>query len=386
MKRQPMSIDWQKVSSPSYILDEKCLLDNLTFLEGLERRAGIKIILALKSFGMFSVFPLIGKHLTGSAVSSLHETRLSFEEMGGEIHAYAPVYQSEEMEYYLDHCKHITFNSLSQWETFAEKIKNSSSKISCGFRINPEYSEVKADIYNPCCAGSRFGIRAEELDEKLPEGIEGLFFHSLCQSGAETLKRTLEVIEKKFGKYLHEVKWLNMGGGHFLTNKEYDIELLIKTVKYFKKKYDLEIILEPGEGVIYKTGALLCKVLDIVKNEGIQTAILDISFTAHIPDCLEMPFRPGIMGAKPAHVAKETYRMGGRSCLAGDYIQAGDYSFDKALEIGDRIVFENMMPYTMVQTTYFNGIKHPDICIWTKEKELKTIRTFGFEDYKMQLS
>jgi carboxynorspermidine decarboxylase len=278
---------------------------------------------------------------------------------------------------------HITFNSLQQFERFYPQTQ--FENISCGLRINPEFSDVETDLYNPCAPGSRLGVVAELLGDKLPAGVEGLHFHTLCESTSFDLERTLAVVEEKFGKFFSQIKWLNMGGGHLMTREGYDTEHLILLLKNFNAKYPhLQLILEPGSAFAWRTGVLVSSVVDIVENKGIKTAMLDVSFSCHMPDCLEMPYKPAIVGATDFVSGKPTYRMGGNSCLSGDFY--GDWSFDEELKIGDRIVFEDMIHYTMVKTTMFNGVSHPSIGIWTKENEFRLIREFGYEDYKGRIS
>jgi carboxynorspermidine decarboxylase len=278
---------------------------------------------------------------------------------------------------------HITFNSLAQFERFYPQTQ--FNNISCGLRINPEFSEVETDLYNPCAPGSRLGIVGDLLDDKLPEGVEGLHFHTLCESSSYDLEKTLKVVEEKFGKYFSQIKWLNMGGGHLMTRDDYDVEHLISLLKSFKAKYPhLQIILEPGSAFAWRTGVLVSTVVDIVENRGVKTAMLDVSFACHMPDCLEMPYKPSIVGASDAIPRRPVYRMGGNSCLSGDFM--GDWSFDKELKIGDRIVFEDMIHYTMVKTTMFNGVTHPGIGIWTNQNQFRLLREFGYQDYKNRMS
>jgi carboxynorspermidine decarboxylase len=283
----------------------------------------------------------------------------------------------------MQYSSHITFNSLAQFEKFYSKTQ--FYNISCGLRINPEYSDVETDLYNPCSPGSRLGIIAENLGKALPEGVEGLHFHTLCESNSFDLEKTLLAVEKKFGHLFNQIKWLNMGGGHLMTRVGYNTDHLIQVLKAFKGKYPhLQLILEPGSAFAWRTGFLVSTVQDIVENKGIKTAMLDVSFSCHMPDCLEMPYKPAILGATDAVPGKPTYRMGGNSCLAGDFF--GDWSFDKPLQVGDRIVFEDMIHYTMVKTTMFNGVTHPSIGIWTKNNEFKLVKEFGYEDYKGRMS
>jgi carboxynorspermidine decarboxylase len=303
--------------------------------------------------------------------------------MGSKAHTYGPAYTDREFPEIMRCSSHITFNSLQQFERFYPQTQ--FENISCGLRINPEYSDVETDLYNPCAPGSRLGVVADLLGDKLPEGVEGLHFHTLCESNSFDLEKTLAVVQAKFGKYFGQIKWLNMGGGHLMTREGYDVEHLIRLLKDFQAKYPhLQLILEPGSAFAWRTGVLVSTVVDIVENHGIKTAMLDVSFSCHMPDCLEMPYKPAIIGATNCEKGKPTYRMGGNSCLAGDFY--GDWSFDKELKIGDRIVFDDMMHYTMVKTTMFNGVTHPSIGIWTKNDAFKLIRKFSYEDYKSRMS
>ena len=376
-------MNYSSIPSPCYVLDERAFRNNLTLIRSVKERADVEIILAFKSFAMWSVFSIVREYIPFSTASSLAEARLAFEEMGSRAHTYAPVYTDHEFPIIADCSSHITFNSLTQFARFYPQTVGKN--ISCGLRINPEYSTVETDLYNPCAVGSRLGVVAELLGDNLPDGIEGFHFHTLCESTSYDLENTLKVVEAKFGKYFDRLKWLNMGGGHLMTRKDYDVEHLIQVLKTFKAKYPhLQLILEPGSAFAWQTGVLVSTVVDIVENGGIKTAMLDVSFACHMPDCLEMPYKPTIVGATEPVVGKPTYRMGGNSCLSGDF--CGSWSFDQPLKIGDRIVFEDMIHYTMVKTTMFNGVTHPSIGIWTKADEFELIRTFGYEDYKGRMS
>lgn len=376
-------IDYSQVPSPCFVLDEVAFRKNLALIKSVKDRSGAEIILAFKAFAMWSVFPIVREYISGAAASSLWEARLAFEEMKTKAHTYSPAYTEKEFPEILNYSSHITFNSLSQFYKFHSQTKEKN--ISCGLRINPEFSPVTTDLYNPCLAGSRLGILAEQLGEKLPKGIEGLHSHVLCESDAEDSAKFLQVIEDKFGKYFSQLKWLNLGGGHLMTKKNYNVELLVSILKNFKAKYPhIQLILEPGSAFAWQTGVLVATVADIVENKGIKTALLNVSFSCHMPDCLEMPYKPTIIGATDEISGKSTYRMGGNSCLAGDF--CGSWSFDKELKVGDRIVFDDMIHYTMVKTTMFNGITHPSIGLWTKDNQFKFIREFTYEDYKNKLS
>lgn len=376
-------IDYSKIPSPCFVLDEARLRKNLALIRTVQDEAGVEIILAFKAFAMWSAFPVIKEYIRYSTASSLSEARLAFEEMGSPAHTYAPAYAEKEFDEIMQYSSHITFNSLTQFEKFYPRTQ--FYNISCGLRINPEFSEVETDLYNPCAPGSRLGMMAENIGDHLPEGIEGLHFHTLCESNSFALEKTLLAVEKKFGHLLEQVKWLNMGGGHLMTREGYNTTHLIHVLKSFHAKFPhLKLILEPGSAFLWRTGELVSTVLDVVENKGIKTAMLDVSFSCHMPDCLEMPYKPAIIGATDPVAGKPTYRMGGNSCLAGDFV--GSWSFDKELKSGDRIIFEDMIHYTMVKTTMFNGVSHPSIGIWTKEDVFRLVREFGYEDYKGRMS
>ncbi|MCD7972073.1 MAG: carboxynorspermidine decarboxylase [Candidatus Azobacteroides sp.] len=377
-------IDFNKIPSPCYIIEEDLLRKNLSLIRSVKDRAGVNIILAFKAFATWKAFPIIREYISYSTASSIYEAQLAYEEMGTKAHTYAPVYTRKDFPTILKYSSHITFNSLNQYEYFKEEVKNHSEKVSCGLRINPEFSVVETDLYNPASSQSRLGIPVANLKE-LPEGIEGLHFHALCESSSYDLEKVLKAVEKKFGHFFPRIKWLNMGGGHLITRKDYNVAHLISLLSTFKEKYpNLEIILEPGSAFVWQAGVLSSEIIDIVENGGIKTAILDVSFTCHMPDCLEMPYKPVIRGATDEIDGKPTYRMGGNSCLAGDYI--GNWSFNKPLKIGDKIIFEDMIHYTIVKTTMFNGIPHPRIGLWTKENTFELYREFGYEDYKNRVS
>ncbi len=376
-------MDYSKIPSPCFVIDELAFRRNLELIRSVKERAGVEIILAFKAFAMWSTFPIVREYIKYSTASSLAEARLAYEEMGSPAHTYGPAYSDKEFDQIMKYSSHITFNSLTQFEKFYPRTQ--FFNISCGIRINPEYSEVETELYNPCAPGSRLGVIAEQLGDKLPEGVEGLHFHTLCESNSMDLEQTLNAVEEKFGHLFSQIKWLNMGGGHLMTKEGYDIEHLIELLQKFKAKYPhLELILEPGSAFAWRTGVLVSTVLDIVENKGVKTAMLDVSFACHMPDCLEMPYKPAIIGARDVEKGHPTYRMGGNSCLSGDYF--GSWSFDQNLKTGDKVIFEDMIHYTMVKTTMFNGVSHPSIGIWTKTNEFKLIREFGYEDYKNRLS
>ena len=377
-------IDYQSVPSPCYVIDEERLRSNLELIRSVAQASGAEIILAFKGFAMWSVFPIVKEYVSGAAASSIHEARLSFEEMGTPAHTFAPAYSSEEFGIILRYSSHVTFNSLAQYEKFAPVLKKEGRHISPGLRINPEYSHISQGLYNPCSPGSRLGVTAAELGDNLPDGVEGLHFHVLFESDSFALEKVLKVIETKFGHLLPKLKWLNMGGGHLMTRKGYDKEHMINLLRSFREKYGIHIILEPGSAFAWETGELVATVEDIVIRDGISTAILNVSFTAHMPDCLEMPYKPVIVGAFEPVKGKPTYRMGGNSCLSGDYM--GDWSFHRELQTGDRIIFWDMIHYTMVKTTTFNGVPHPSIGIWTSDQKFRLVREFGYNDYRDRLS
>ena len=379
-----MSIDYSKIPSPCYVIDEERFRNNLSLIKHVADESGAEIILAFKGFAMWGVFPILREYLSGAAASSVDEARLCFEEIGSPAHTYSPAYKTDDFNSLLKYSSHITFNSLAQFRKYSTELQNYPKKISAGLRINPEFSEISHGLYNPCSPGSRLGIIAEDLIDGLPEGIEGLHFHVLFESDSYALEKILQIVQEKFGRFFPKLKWINMGGGHLITGKNYDSVHLINILKQFREKSGLHIILEPGSAFAWETGELVATVEDIVENHGIKTAILDVSFTAHMPDCLEMPYKPKILGATDPVVGKPTYRIGGNSCLSGDVM--GEWSFEKTLVPGDRIIFLDMIHYTMVKTTTFNGVHHPSIGIWTKEGEFRLIREFGYKDYKNRLS
>ncbi len=379
-------IDILKVPSPSYVMEEELLRRNLSLIKSVSERTGVEIILAFKAFAMWKSFPIFREYIQHSTASSVAEAQLAFEEMGNLAHTYAPVYTDDDFPIFMKYSSHITFNSLSQFERFYPMVKSSDKTIKCGLRINPEFSVVDTDLYNPSSPGSRLGVTVDRIGDTLPEGINGLHIHNLCENNSYDLEKTLEVVEKKFGKFFDSVEWLNLGGGHLMTHKDYDVEHLVRLLNSFKNRYPhLKVIMEPGSAFAWETGVLVATVADIVENDGIMTAMLNVSFSCHMPDTLEMPYKPRIRGACQEPVeGKPTYRMGGNSCLSGDFM--GDWSFDAPLQIGDRIVFEDMIHYTTVKTTMFNGVSHPSIGLWTKEGEFKLYRKFDYEDYKSRMS
>ncbi len=425
-----MNIDISKLPSPCYLVDKDLLVKNLDILRLVRQRTGCSILLAQKAFSMFSVYPLIADYLDGVTSSSLFEARLGFEEMKGEVHIYAPAYMDEEFDKVMEYCDHIVFNSFSQWSKFRDRVKafnngncrpsemddadtadrngtdgcsshraraaggnwpddfsgqavGTVKRIECGIRINPEYSEIETDIYNPCRINSRFGVTLENFRPDELDGIDGLHFHTMCEQNSDTLERTVKIVNERFGKYVQGMKWINFGGGHHITREDYDIERLIRSIMLFKEKYGVQVYLEPGEAVALNTGYLVGTVLDIVKNN-MDIAILDVSAACHMPDVLEMPYRPKIIGAGEPGEFGYTYRLGGNTCLAGDEI--GDYSFKAPLKPGDRLVFCDMAHYTMVKNNTFNGINLPSIALYSDKEGIRVVRTFGYEDFRSRLS
>ena len=385
------------ICSPCYVMEESALRRNLSLIKRVSEKAGVDIILAFKAFALWKSFPVFREYGFKSTASSVFEAQLAWEEMGCLAHTYSPAYTDENIPVFIDYSSHITFNSLSQFNRFYPRIASSGKQISCGLRINPEYSAVSTELYDPCAPGSRMGVIVDKLGETIPDGVEGLHFHTLCESTSYDLEKTLAVVEKRFGRFFKKLKWLNMGGGHLMTHKDYDTEHLISLLKSFREKYpNLKVILEPGSAFAWQTGFLLTTVVDVVENNGIQTAIIDASFSCHMPDCLEMPYKPDIRGAidagpaimtvdenDPSSIKKYRYRIGGNSCLSGDYM--GDWFFEKPLEPGDQLIFEDMIHYTTVKTTLFNGIPHPSIAFLRENGDVDLYRTFTYEDYKSRM-
>ncbi|MBU5487469.1 carboxynorspermidine decarboxylase [Clostridium sp. MSJ-8] len=370
------------LKTPCYVIDEKLLIKNLEILKRVEDETGCKILLAQKAYSAYSTYPLIGKYLHGVTSSSLFEARLGYEEMGKEVHIYAPAYRDDEIDDIIKYSDHIVFNSFNQWNKFKDKIKNADKKIECGIRINPEYSEVDTEIYDPCSKSSRLGVTADNFEEQYLDEIDGLHFHTMCEQNSDTLERTIKVVEEKFGKYFNKIKWINFGGGHHITRDDYDVDKLIKCILYIKNKYNIQVYLEPGEAVALNAGYLVSTVLDIVENS-MHLAIMDTSAACHMPDVIEMPYRPNIIGSKKPSEGKYTYRLGGPTCLAGDII--GDYSFDNALKVGDKLIFCDMAIYSMVKNNTFNGINLPDIVLLSKDGDTKVIKEFNYNNFKARL-
>lgn len=395
-------INFNEVNTPAYLVDERLLEKNLKLLAEVMKRTDCKILLAQKGFSMYALYPLVGKYLSGTTASSLYEAKLGKEEMGKETHIFAPAYKEEEFDEIASLCDHIVFNSLNQYEKFREK----AADCGCGIRVNPEYAEVEHEIYNPCCAGSRLGTTLEEFEATLNknpnalDGIEGLHFHVMCEQNSDTLKRVLVHLEEKFGKYMatEQIKWVNFGGGHHITRADYDVELLIECINHIKSTYNVQVYLEPGEAVALNTGYLVAQVLEVqnksftlksdacdnVEEATVVPVILDASAACHMPDVLEMPYRPEIIGAGKPGEKKYCYRFGGNTCLAGDII--GDYSFDEELKAGDKLVFCDMAHYSMVKNNTFNGIALPDILSYNEEQGIRLIKRFGYENFKTRLS
>ncbi len=369
--------------SPAYVIDLGRLRHNLTILDEVQQRSGAKILFALKAFSFWPVFPLIAQTLKGVCASSPWEAQLGREKFGGEVHSFSAAFKESDVEELLTISDHLVFNSFAQLERFRPLWKNEQGRVSIGLRVNPQHSEGAVPLYDPCAPKSRLGIPRAEFDGRSLDGIDGLHFHTLCEQLFEPLARTAAVFEEKFGDFLPQMKWVNFGGGHHITREGYDIDGLIGLIRHFQDKYGLEVYLEPGEAVVIGTGLLVGEVLDVVHNE-VDNAILDVSATCHMPDVLEMPYRPEIFGAAGPGEKAFTYRLGGPSCLAGDII--GDWSFDSSLKPGDRLGFEDMAHYTMVKTTTFNGIQHPHLCIYEPDTdELKVVRRFTYEDFRGRL-
>ena len=377
------------ISTPYYIIYENKLRKNLQLIKDVEERANVKIIMAFKANALWKTFPIIAEYVNSSTASSLNEMKLSLEYLGRDVHTYCPVYTEETFPEFLNGSSHITFNSLSQFEKFYKGIKTHNEteptgRVSCGLRVNPQCSVINTDIYNPCLPGSRFGVLSEDLPEKLPDGIEGFHFHALCESNSYDLEKVLEALKNQFGKWLPKLKWLNMGGGHLMTRKGYDVEHLISTLKKFHKEYpNLKLIMEPGSAFTWQTGDLITKVLDVVENAGIKTAIIDASFACHMPDCLEMPYKPEIEDAVIDGKEGYVYRIGGNSCLSGDFIDG--WSFKRELKPGNLLTFKDMNHYTTVKTNMFNGIQHPSIWWQPTKGEPLLLREFTYEDYKNRM-
>ena len=380
------------IKTPIYIIEEEKLRSNLRHIQDVAKRTRSEWILAFKAFALWKTFPIFREYISSTTASSLWEARLAMEEFGAKAHTYSPAYKDVEFDEIVACSSHLTFNSLTQYERFHERARN----CSIGLRVNPEYSEVGTLLYNPCAPGTRFGVTADKLPEQLPDDLRGFHCHCHCESGADVFERTLKHIEEKFGRWFPQIEWINFGGGHLVTRKDYDIELLVRLMEDFHQRWPhLKVIFEPGSAFAWQTGPLVSQVVDIVEDKGIRTAILDVSFTCHMPDCLEMPYYPEVRGAEQVDeqmvkglcVTPESmleqhhlYRLGGNSCLSGDFM--GMWRFTHELEIGEEVVFEDMIHYTTVKTNTFNGISHPSIAMLTTDGTLKMLRCFGYEDYR----
>lgn len=382
------TITFEELHRPVYVLEEAKLRNNLSLISSIAKEADIEIILAFKAYALWKTFPIFREYINATTASSLYEAKLGYNEFGAPTHTFSPAYTDYEIDEIAQCSSHLVFNSLSQFNRFHLQAKQANSNISIGLRVNPEYSEVETLLYNPCAAGTRFGVSADKLPQQLPTDIEGFHIHCHCENGSDVFERTLQHIEDKFSQWFKQIKWINFGGGHLMTRKDYDIKRLISILQKFKTKYPhLKVILEPGSAFAWQTGPLVSQVVDIVEDKGITTAILNVSFTCHMPDCLEMPYYPDVRTAK--HVedneqhAKNVYRLGGNSCLSGDWL--GYWKFDHELQIGENIIFEDMLHYTTVKTNMFNGITHPDIALLKQDGELETLRNFTYNDYKQRM-
>ncbi|MBR1502863.1 MAG: carboxynorspermidine decarboxylase [Prevotella sp.] len=372
------------MASPIYIIEEQKLRRNLQLIADVAAKADIEVILAFKAFALWKTFPIFREYIRSTTASSLSEARLAYETFGAPAHTYSPAYTDDEFDQMVRCSSHLTFNSLSQYERFHQRAEG----IALGLRVNPEYSEVETLLYNPCAPGTRFGLTADKLPEMLPSDISGFHCHCHCESGADVFQRSLAHIEEKFAKWFPQLQWINFGGGHLMTRKDYDVDLLVSLMQGFHQRYPwLKVILEPGSAFAWQTGPLVSHVVDIVEGHGIKTAILDVSFTCHMPDCLEMPYYPDVRGAEhiPDHsfLTSRLYRLGGNSCLSGDFM--GYWHFNHELEVGEEIIFEDMIHYTTVKTNMFNGISHPSIGMLHLDGKLEILREFGYEDYKNRM-
>ena len=370
---------------PAYVIEENLLRKNLRLIKEVAAESGAEIILAFKAFANWKTFPIFREYVEHTTASSPYEARLAFEKFGTKAHAYSPAYEDDTFDTFLECCDYITFNSLSQYERFLPRVKACGNKISLGVRINPEYSEIETDLYNPCAPGTRFGIEAADMPEKLPENITGFHVHNHCENDSYAFERSLQHVEAKFSKWFDQISWINFGGGHLMTRKDYDTAHLVKTLRTFGQKYpNLKIIMEPGSAFAWQTGYLRAYVVDIVENKGVKTAILNVSFTCHMPDCLEMPYFPAVRNAQhfdeiPENLSLYIYRIGGNSCLSGDFMSY--WGFKKPLQVGDEIIFEDMIHYTTVKTNMFNGIDHPDLVLKNSDGTETLLRRYEFEDY-----
>ena len=381
---------FSEISVPTYILEEEALRRNLTLISHVAKESGAEIILAFKAYALWKTFPIFREYISSTTASSLNEARLGFEEFGAPTHTYSPAYLDSEIEAIARCSSHLTFNSLTQFERLHGAALSANSNLSIGLRVNPEYSEVGTELYNPCAPGSRFGVTSIKLPDVLPSAIEGFHCHCHCESGADVFERTLVHIEEKFSRWFPQLKWINFGGGHLMTRKGYDVLHLINIIKGFRMRYPyLKVILEPGSAFGWQTGPLVSQVVDVVEDRGIRTAILDVSFTCHMPDCLEMPYMPTVRGAdvvgddEDVNGMEHVYRLGGNSCLSGDFM--GQWRFDHELHIGENVIFEDMLHYTTVKTNMFNGVNHPAIALLRMDGNLEILRQYGYDDYKNRM-
>ena len=377
---------FEQVHYPVYILEEQRLRNNLKLIASVAREAGVEIILAFKAYALWKTFPIFRQYISATTASSLNEARLGLEEFGSPTHTFSPAYTDDDIDEMARCSSHLSFNSLSQMQRFAERARRVNPAISLGLRVNPEYSEVETLLYNPCAPGTRFGISCDKLPARLPDYIDGFHCHCHCESGADTFRRTLARIEEKFARWFPQLKWINFGGGHLMTRRDYDVKLLVRTLNEFHARHpNLKVILEPGSAFAWQTGPLVSQVADVVEDKGMTTAILNVSFTCHMPDCLEMPYRPDVRNASKLEQAegRHVYRLGGNSCLSGDFM--GYWRFDHELQIGENVIFEDMLHYTTVKTNMFNGVSHPAIAMASPDGELTVLRRYGYDDYKLRM-
>ena len=384
--------NFNEIHRPIYVLEEERLRHNLSFIRSVAERADMEIILAFKAYALWKTFPIFREYISSTTASSLSEAKLAYHEFGSKAHTFSPAYTDYEIDEIAQCSSHLTFNSLTQYERYHERARRANSDIRLGLRVNPEYSEVGTLLYNPCAPGTRFGVSADKLPQTLPSDIEGFHCHCHCESGADVFERTLAHIEEKFSPWFPQLKWINFGGGHLMTRKDYDVEHLINIIKGFHQRYPhLKIIMEPGSAFGWQTGPLVTQVVDVVEDKGIRTAIINASFTCHMPDCLEMPYMPAVRNAETLEVeirrrllrVPHIYRIGGNSCLSGDFM--GFWKFDHELQIGENVIFEDMLHYTTVKTNTFNGITHPSIGIVHLDGKLETLRDFSYEDYRSRM-
>lgn len=376
------------ISQPIYVLEEARLRRNLNLIANVAREADVEIILAFKAYALWKTFPIFREYIHATTASSLSEARLALEEFGSKAHTFSPAYTDDEIDEIARCSSHLQFNSLTQYERYHERARRVNPTISYGLRVNPEYSEVGTDLYNPCAPGTRFGISADKMPETLPDDVEGFHCHCHCESGADVFERTLQHIEDKFSRWFPQLKWINFGGGHLMTRNDYDTLLLVDILQKFHVRYPwLKVILEPGSAFAWQTGPLVSQVVDVVEDHGIKTAILNVSFTCHMPDCLEMPYNPAVRGSEYMEADDKSspyiYRLGGNSCLSGDFM--GYWKFDHALQVGENVIFEDMLHYTTVKTNMFNGISHPAIGLAKLDGTLEILRKYGYEDYRNRM-